>query len=84
MKALTLTTAIVVITFSAVVFGISNRRWAAACAFFVLHIALGGFIIGCMSYWASEHHRVASPSVLYKEVGGRHALVITAPNGTRC
>ncbi|GFE61198.1 hypothetical protein [Geobacter sp. AOG2] len=67
--------ATVVIVFTAVVFGIYNRRWATACAFFVLHIALGGFVIGCMSHWASEHRHVASPTMLYNETG-MHASVM--------
>ncbi len=53
------TVAIVIVTLSAVVIGIFNRRWAIACAFFVLHIAIGSFIIGCMSHWAAEHQQVA-------------------------
>lgn len=74
--------ATVVITLTAVVFGIFNRRWAVACAFFVLHVALGGFIVGCMSHWASERHHVASPSRLY-DVGEKHASCLTAPKGVR-
>ena len=57
--------ATVTIMFTAVVFGIFNRRCAVACALFVLHIALGSFIIGCMSHWVSEHQRVAVPGRQY-------------------
>ena len=77
--------AVVIVTFSAVVFGIFNRRWAIACTFFVLHVAIGSFIIGCMSHWASEHQHVASPSGSHAPGNGRgiHASVIAAPQGSR-
>lgn len=83
MKALILAIAIVAITLTAVVFGIFNRRWAAACAFFVLHIALGGLIVGCMTYWSSEHHRMASQSRLPHTDGIKHASVIAVPKEIR-
>ena len=56
---------ILVIMFTAVVLGIFNKRWAVACALFVLHIAIGSFIIGCVSHWASERQNVAFPSGHY-------------------
>lgn len=77
--------AIVIVTLSAVVFGIFNRRWAIACTFFVLHIAIGSFIIGCMSHWAAEHQHVAYPSGSHASGIGRgiHASVMTSPKGIR-
>jgi undecaprenyl pyrophosphate phosphatase UppP len=78
------TVAIVIVTLSAVVFGIFNRRWAIACTFFVLHIAVGSFIIGCILHWAAaEHQHVAYPSVSHAPGKGTgiHASVMTAPKG---
>jgi hypothetical protein len=68
-----------------VVIGIINRRWSIACTFFVLHVAVGSFIIGCMSHWASEHQHVASPYGSYApgNEGGIHASMMTAPKGSR-
>jgi len=76
------TVAIVIVTLLAVVFGIFNRRWAIACTFFVLHIAIGSFIIGCMSHWSVEHQHVAYPHASgYGR--GIHASVMMASSGTR-
>lgn len=47
---------------AAVLFGVYNRRWAVACALFVLHIVIGGFIIGCMVQGNPERQKVASPN----------------------
>ena len=68
------TVAIVIVTLSAVLIGIFNRRWAIACTFIVLHIAIGSFIIGCMLHWAAEHQHMASPSGSYAHgnEGGIH------------
>jgi len=63
------TVALVLVSLSAVVIGVLNKRWAIACAFFVLHIAIGSFIIGCMSHWAEAHQRIASQSVSYVHGG---------------
>lgn len=77
---MTFTVALVLVTFTAVVIGIFNRRWAILCAFFVLHIAIGSFIIGCMSHWAAEHREAESPfgSYAHGNVWGIHASMMTA------
>jgi hypothetical protein len=51
----------------------------------VLHIAIGSFIIGCMTHWAAEHQHVACPSGSHASGNGRgiHASVMTAPKGIR-
>lgn len=61
------TITVLVIIFSAVVVGIFNRRWAVACAILVLHVAIAGFVMDCVSSWSSKHQRMASPT-------GSHAL----------
>ena len=78
------TVAIVIVTLSVVVFGIFNRRWAIACTFLVLHIAIGSFIVGCMSHWAVERQHASYPSGLHAPGSdrGMHASVTTAPKGS--
>jgi hypothetical protein len=72
---------ILMIIFSAVIFGIFNRRWSIACSIFVLHIAIAGFIIGCVAHWPSAHQRMASPSGQYApdkdKDSGKHVSVIS-------
>lgn len=77
--------AIFLITLSAVVFGFFNKRWAVACSLFVLHIAIGSFIIGCMSHLLSEHQQVASPykTFVHGKYGGEHSSVMKALKGIR-
>jgi undecaprenyl pyrophosphate phosphatase UppP len=77
--------AIVIVTLSAVVIGIFNRRWAIACAFFVLHIAVGSLIIGCMTHWATEHQHLAYAPGSHAPGNGEgiHAAVTMAPTGSR-
>jgi hypothetical protein len=80
------TVVIVIVTLLAVVFGIFNRRWAIACTFFVLHVAIGSFILGCVSHWASGHqHAASSPYGSHASCneGVINTSMMTEPKGSR-
>lgn len=76
---------VVIVAFSAVVFGIFNRRWAIACTFFVLHLAIGSFIIVCMTHWAAERQHMSYPSGMHAPGNGGsiHVSVATVPRVCR-
>ena len=49
---------LLVISLVAVVLGIRQRRWAVACALFVLHLALAGAIVDYISYRITTHQNM--------------------------